>query len=177
VTISNQFAADLLNLVFNGTAITGIAQNHGTPNATIFFSLHFDDPGEAGTQATNAASYTSYARVSRTRTNASGGMTAATATDPASTSPHTTNVDFPESTGAEPGGGGILDWFAVGETLATAGKIFWSGAVSPTITVAGAGVTPRLTTATAITLDSSWIATAVAALLLAKLGLFALVSG
>ena len=98
MTISNQFAADLLNLVFNGTAITGIAQNHGTPNANVFFALHFDDPGEAGTQTTNAASYTSYARVARTRTNASGGMTAATATDPASTSPHTTNVDFPEST-------------------------------------------------------------------------------
>ena len=153
MTIGNQFAADLLNLVFNATAITGIAINHGTPNTSVFFGLHFDDPGEAGTQATNAATYTSYARVGRTRSNASGGMTAATATDPASTSPHTTNIDFPESTGAEPGGGGILDWFCVGELTSGAGKQFWSGAVSPTITVAGAGVTPRLTTATAITLD------------------------
>ena len=67
--------------------------------------------------------YTSYARVARTRTNASGGMTAATATDPASTSPHTTNIDFPESTGAEPGGGGILDFFAVGELYVRRRKI------------------------------------------------------
>lgn len=154
MSISNSFAASLLNLIFNTTAIADYAENDTTsPAANVWVSLHYDDPGEAGNQATNEASYASYARVARTRSNASGGWNAATATDPAQVTPHTTNVDFPESTGAEPNGGGVLDFFATGGAVSGTNAYFWSGGVSPTITVAGAGVTPRLTTATAVQLD------------------------
>jgi hypothetical protein len=154
LSISNSFAASLLNLIFNATAIADYAENDTTsPAASVWVSLHYDDPGEAGNQSTNEASYTSYARVARSRANSSGGWAAATATDPAQVTPHTTNIDFPESTGAEPNGGGVLDFFATGGAVSGSNAYFWSGAVSPTITVAGAGVTPRLTTATAIQLD------------------------
>lgn len=154
MSISNAFAASLLNLIYNAAAIADYAENDTTsPAASVWVSLHFDDPGEAGNQSTNEASYTNYARVARARADSSGGWAAATATDPAQVTPHTTTIDFPESGDAEPGGGAALDFFATGGAVSGTNVYFWSGGVSPVINVGGAGVTPRLTTSTAIQLD------------------------
>lgn len=156
MSISNAFAQDLMDLIFHATAIANVADNAAAaPLTALHVALHYDDPGEGGTMLTNEASYASYARVSKNRAAAAtGGFAAATATDPPTiTFFGAETCDFPESTGAEPNGGGVLDFFAVGRTGGGAVDYFFSGAVSPTITVAGAGVTPRLTNATSITLD------------------------
>jgi len=47
----NTFENDLLKLIFNATAIAGIADNAGSsPLTSLYVSLHTDDPGEAGDQ-------------------------------------------------------------------------------------------------------------------------------
>jgi len=137
------FENDLLKLIFNATAIANIADNAASsPLASLFWSLQTADPGEAGTQSTSEATYTSYARATVARTT--GGMTASTA---GSTSP-VANIDFPACTG----GSNTITHFTVGAAVSGASKIFYSGTVTPNIVVTN-GVTPRLTTASTITED------------------------
>lgn len=138
----NTYETDLLDLLFNATNIALVADNTvTTPLTDLFVSLHTADPGEAGTQATSEATYTSYARQTVART--SGGWTVGAGTvSPAA------NIDFPEATA---GSETITHW-AVGSLTSGAGKVFYSGTVTPNIVVA-TGVIPRLTTATAVTED------------------------
>lgn len=134
------FDNDLLKLIFNATAISLIADNTATtPLTNLFVSLHTADPGSGGSQTTSEAAYTSYARVAVART--SGGWTVTSN----SVSPAATIV-FPAATG----GSETETFLAVGTLTSGAGKILYSGAISPTIVVSS-GVTPELTTATAIT--------------------------
>lgn len=138
----NTFENDWLKLIFNATAIANIADNAASsPLASLFVSLHTADPGEAGDQTTSEATYTSYARVTVART--SGGWTVTTN----SVSP-VANIDFPAGTG----GSGTVTHFGVGTAVSGAGKLLYSGTVTPNI-VTGNGVTPRLTTASTITED------------------------
>jgi len=136
------FENDLLKLIFNGTAIANVADNAGTsPLTNLFVSLHTADPGEAGSQTTSEATYTSYARVSVART--SGGWTVTgNSVSPAAT------ISFPAATG----GTNTITHFAVGTATSGAGKILYKGTVSPNIAVSS-GVTPQLTTSTTITED------------------------
>jgi hypothetical protein len=149
MSLSNDFENDLLLLIFNATAIANLADNAASgPLTNIQYSLHTADPGEAGNQTTSETSYTSYARAAVARTG--GGHTVtANSVSPAA------NVDFPAGTGT-PSPAETATHFATGTvTLAASpntGKILFSGTVAPNIVV-GDGVTPRLTTATAITLD------------------------
>lgn len=63
--------SNILQLVFNATTWTSIAQNATTSPATTFYvSLHNADPGEGGNQSTNETAYTGYSRVGVVRTNA-----------------------------------------------------------------------------------------------------------
>jgi hypothetical protein len=138
----NTFENDWLKLIFNATAIANIADNAGTgPLTDIYVSLHTGDPGEAGDQTTSEAAYTSYARVAVARTT--GGWTVTTN----SVSP-VANIDFPAATG----GTETITHFAVGTDASGAGKLLYSGTVTPNISVS-TGVTPRLTTASTITED------------------------
>lgn len=136
------FENDFLKLVFNATAIALIADNTATtPLTNLFVALHTADPGEAGTQSTSEATYTSYARVSVART--SGGWTVTAA----SVSPAAT-ITFPTCTGST---NTITHW-SVGTLTSGAGKILYSGTVTPNISVSNT-ITPLLTTATAVTED------------------------
>ena len=140
---SDTFENDLLKLIFNATAIANLADNAATaPLTNLSVALHTADPGEAGTQTTNETAYTSYARVSVART--SGGWTVTGS----SVSP-TADIDFAECTGAA--GGAITHW-SCGPTGGGATKIFYSGTVTPNITMA-VGVIPRLKTTGTITED------------------------
>lgn len=142
---SDAYESDLLKLLFNATAISNIADNTATsPLTNLAVALHTADPGETGTQTTNEATYTSYARVSVARTT--GGWTVS-GTAPTSVSPVAT-ISFPAGTG----GSGTVTHFSIGATGGGATKIFYSGTVTPNI-VTGNGITPQLTTATAITED------------------------
>lgn len=136
------FENDLLRLIFNATAIANIADNAATsPLTNLFVSLHTADPGEAGNQTTSEATYTGYARVSVART--SGGWTVtANSVSPVAA------ITFPACTA----GTNTITHFAVGTATSGTGKVLYKGTVTPNISVSS-GVTPQLTTATAITED------------------------
>lgn len=142
MSMGNTMENDLLKLIFNATAIANIADNAGSsPNTNVEWSLHTADPGEAGDQTTSESAYTNYARVAVART--SGGHTVtANSVSPAAT------VTFPAGTG----GSGTVTHFGVGKSHSGAGVLWFSGTVTPNI-VTGNGVTPALSTASAITLD------------------------
>jgi hypothetical protein len=138
----NTFENDLLKLIFNATAIANLADNAASsPLTSLYVSLHTADPGEAGTQETSEATYTSYARVAVTR-NGSNWTVTDNSVSPAA------NIDFPAATG----GTNTITHFAVGTAASGAGKVLYKGSVTPSISVSD-GVTPRLTTASTITED------------------------
>lgn len=138
----NTFENDLLKLIFNATAIANIADNAATsPLTNLYVSLHTADVGEAGDQTTNETTYTSYARVAVARTT--GGWTVTNnSVSPAA------DITFAACTG---GTATITHW-AVGTASTGTGKVLYKGTVSPNISVS-TGVTPRLTTASAVTED------------------------
>lgn len=136
------FENDFLKLIFNATAIANLADNAASsPLTALQVALHSADPGESGSQTTNEIAYTSYARVGVNRN--SGGFTVTGN----SVSP-TANIDFPACTG----GTATATHFSVGTASSGAGKILYSGPITPNISIS-TGVTPRLTTTTAITED------------------------
>jgi hypothetical protein len=138
----NTFETDLLQLIFTATPIANLADNAGSaPLTNLFVSLHTADPGEAGTQATSEVAYTGYARVAVARSGA-GFVVAGNSVSPAAA------IDFPAGTG----GSGTATHFGIGTAASGAGKLLYRGTVTPNI-VTGNGITPRLTTATAITED------------------------
>lgn len=138
----NTFENDLLLLIFNATGIANIADNAGTsPLTNLYVSLHTADPGEAGDQTTNECAYTSYARVAVGRSG-SGWTVSANSVSPAAA------ITFPVATG---GTETVTHW-AVGTAVSGTGKLLYSGTVSPNISVSS-GVTPELTTSTAVTED------------------------
>jgi len=139
---SNAFENSLLKLIFNATAIANLADNAASsPLTNLYVSLHTADPGEAGDQSTSEATYTGYARVAVLRTT--GGWTVTNN----SVSP-VSNIDFAACTA----GSSTVTYFGVGTASTGAGVLYYSGTVSPSISVT-AGVTPRLTTASTITED------------------------
>ena len=142
MTIGNTTETNILKLVYQAVAWAGYADNAAASTETVIHnSLHVADPGEAGTMSTSETTYTSYTRVAVSRST--GGWTESTGTIlPVA------NIDFAAGTG---GGGTITHW-STGKTGGGTSTILWSGTVSPNI-AAGSGVTPRLTTASTISLD------------------------
>lgn len=139
---SNTFENDLLKLIFNATPIADIADNDATsPLTNLFVSLHTADPGEAGNQSTSEVAYTSYARAAVPR-NSGGWVITNNSVSPAAA------INFPAGTG----GAGTATHFGVGTDASGAGKLLYSGTITPNI-VCGNGITPQLTTASTITED------------------------
>lgn len=138
----NTFENDLLKLIFNATAIANIADNAASaPLTNLWVALHTSDPGEAGGQATNETTYGGYTRKSVARTTA-GWTVSSNSVSPAA------NIDFPQATS----GTATITHASVGTASSGAGKVLYKGAITPNISVS-AGVTPRLTTGSAITED------------------------
>jgi hypothetical protein len=142
MSIANATENALLLLIFNATAWANYADNAASsPQTNIHVSGHTADPGEAGDATTSEIAYTSYARINVARTG--GGWTVtANSVSPAA------EIAFPAGTG----GSGTMTHFATEKTGGGAAAILFSGTVTPNI-VTGNGVTPKLSTATAITLD------------------------
>lgn len=105
-------------------------------------SLHTSDPGEAGDQTTSETAYTGYARQAVARSGA-GFTVSGNSVSPAA------NVDFPECTAAP---GAALTHFAIGTAASGAGKLLYSGTLTPNITMA-VGVIPRVKNTSTITED------------------------
>ncbi len=140
---SNALENDILDLLFNATAIADLAENDtSSPATSLYVSLHTADPGEAGDQTTNETAYTPYARISVARTSGGWVVTGN------SISPFA-NIDFAECT-ASPGA--AITHFGVGTGASGAGYLMYSGTVTPNITMA-VGVIPRLKTTSTITED------------------------
>lgn len=142
---TNTWENSLLLLLFNNTNVANVGDATGLRGSStagsLYLSLHTSDPGEAGDQTTNETTYTSYARVAVARSGA-GFTVTANSVSPAA------NVDFPACTG----GTATITHFGIGTASSGAGVLLYKGTVSPNISVSS-GVTPRLTTATAITED------------------------
>ena len=142
---SNAFETAYLQLMFQNSTIANIGDATGLRGSTtagqLFFSLHSADPGEVGTQATNEVSYTGYARVGVARSGA-GFTVTDNSVSPAA------NVDFPVCTA----GTATASHFSVGAASSGATLVLYKGAINPNIAIS-VNVTPRLTTATAVTED------------------------
>lgn len=139
---SDFLEALLLNLIFKGTVNAAWAATAGTATQ-LYIALHTADPTDAGTQTSNEVAYTGYARVALARGagfNVSG--TAPTTVNPAAA------INFPACTG----GTSTATFFSIGDASTGAGNILYSGAITPSIAISN-GVTPQLTTATAVTED------------------------
>jgi len=142
MSIGNNTEDNILGLYFTAVAIANIADNAASvPETNVHMALATADPGDAGTMATSETAYTSYARTNVARSGS--GWTVASG----SCSPDA-DIDFPAGTG----GGDTVSYGSAGKTGGGAADIYWSGTVTPNI-VTGDGITPRLTTASAFTLD------------------------
>jgi hypothetical protein len=142
MSIADTTENSILTLLFNATAWANIADNAATsPITQIACALHTADPGDAGNQSTSEATYTSYARTNVNR-NSGGWTVTANSVSPAA------NISFTAATG----GTNTITYASTGKTGGGATNIFWSGAVTPSISVT-TGVTPQLSTSSTITLD------------------------
>lgn len=139
---TNAFETDLLELFFNATALADLAENDTTTPATnLYVSLHTADPTDTGNQTSSECAYTSYARVAVARSGA-GWTVSGNQVVPAA------NIDFPACTG----GTETATHFGIGVASSGTGYLMYKGAITPNISIS-TGVTPRLTTATAVTED------------------------
>jgi len=145
MTKANSWEEGLLDLLFMNDDFLEVGNAGGllqsSADGDLFVSLHTGDPGEAGDQETSEITYTSYARVSVARDGAAWVRTGS------SVSPNAA-ITFPAGTG----GSGTATHFGIGTLTSGTGTLLYSGTVTPNI-VCGSGVTPQLTTATAVTED------------------------
>lgn len=142
VGISDVAENAILDIIFTAVLWSNIAINAtSSPTTVVAWALHTGDPGDAGAQDASEVAYTSYARETPSRST-SGHTISANSMSPAA------NVDFTAGTG----GSGTASHFSVGKTVSGTTDQWFAGTVTPNI-VTGDGVTPRLTTASTVTLD------------------------
>lgn len=125
---SNATETDTLNIFFLKTLASWMGTLSGTGDANITVALHTADPGEAGTQSTNEATYTSYARVNVIRTAAGWTVSGATSQNAAL-------IQFPEATG----GSDVVTYVSLG---INSGQIMYSGALTASRSISS-GIQPQ----------------------------------
>lgn len=116
---------DILEYVFKATAFSWDAIGN------LYLSLHTADPGEAGSQTTSEATYTSYARVAVVRSGSGWTVSGNTASNAAL-------VQFPQATG----GTNTITHVAVGTASSGTGQILYSGALNASLSVSS-GIQPQ----------------------------------
>jgi hypothetical protein len=128
----NTFENDILLLIFNATGIANIADNAASsPLTNLFVSLHTADPGEAGNQTTNEATYGGYARVAVARSG-SGWTVTGNAVENAAL------VQFPQCTS----GTNTITHVGVGTASSSTGKLLYKGALTSSLAVS-TGIQPQ----------------------------------
>lgn len=139
---SNAFETDLLELIFNATSISSLANATGD-TTQLWVSLHEGDPGEAGNQGTNETAYTGYTRIEVQRSSTAWSVATGSVSPSAA-------ISFPQATSTSTG---TITYAAVGmSSNASTGYMLYYGALSPSINY-GQNVTPQLSTDSAITED------------------------
>lgn len=130
----NTFETEILDLILNNQAAALIGDAGGlqpsSADGNLYVSLHTADPGEAGDQTTNEATYTGYDRVAVPRDD-TGWTVANGAAENAGA------ITFPECTA----GSNTITHFAIGTASSGAGKILYYGALDASLAVS-AGITP-----------------------------------
>lgn len=143
---SNTFENDILLLLFNNTPIANIGDAAGILGSAVagslYLSLHTADPGEPGTAITSETAYTGYARKAIARSGA-GFVVTGNSVSPAA------DQDFGECT-ASPGA--ALTHFGIVNTASGAGKLLYSGTLTPNVTMA-VNVIPRVKATSTVTED------------------------
>jgi hypothetical protein len=144
MAMNDNLISGLLNLFLENVAFANVGNAGGLQPSSaaglLYFSLHTADPGAGGSQNTNEVAYTGYARASLGR--ASGNFVV-TGTQWALAAA----LNFPACTG----GTATAAFAGIGFDLTGAGELYWSGAVTPNLSIAS-GLTPQLTTASYFTL-------------------------
>ena len=134
MSATNAFETALLTLYFNNTDHANVGDAAGIQNSAVagsfYISLHTADPGEAGSQTTSEATYTSYARVAVARSAAGWTIASANVSNAAA-------VTFPAATG----GSNTITYFGIGSDASGAGNLFFSGALTASLAVSS-GITP-----------------------------------
>lgn len=110
---------DVLEHLFKATALSWAA------NTDLYIALHTGDPGEAGSQTTSEATYTSYARVTVARSGVGWTVTGNQAVNAAL-------IQFPQCTG----GTNTITHVSIGTASGGAGQIIYSGALNSSLSVA-----------------------------------------
>lgn len=121
MSATNAFETSLLGLIFTNTDAANVGDAtglRGSTTAGVFWvSLHTGaGPAEAGSQATNEAAYTSYARQSVARSTAGWTVTGGTCDNDNA-------ITFPQATG----GSETITYFGLGSAQTTAGNLFLYG--------------------------------------------------
>jgi hypothetical protein len=119
------FQNENIALIGDATGLRG-----STTTGVLYISLHTADPGEAGDQTTNEATYTSYARVSVNRDASNWSVSGNSVSN-------LNAITFPGCTG----GTNTINYFGVGTAASGTGKLLYSGAVNTPLAVSN-GVTP-----------------------------------
>jgi hypothetical protein len=128
---STVMAAEWLDHYFLNSAMAGIGDAGGLlPSAvagSIYISAHTADPGDGGDQNTNEASFTGYARVTKTRSGTdwerTGGSTQVVH--------NKTTIAFPTNTGTAE----VITHICYGDDVSGAGKIRYILELASTIVV------------------------------------------
>ena len=115
---SNTAELDFLNYVFKATAFSWNAISN------LYVSLHTSDPGDAGDQTTNEATYTGYARVTVSRSGTGWTVSGGSAINAAL-------LQFPQCTG----GSNTITHVGIGIASTGAGQLIYSGALSSPLSV------------------------------------------
>ena len=131
MSFGSTFKQSVALLLFNATAISGVADNTATtPITSIFADLHTADP-TSGNQTTSEATYTSYARTSAARTSGGWSSTAGVVTNVAA-------LIFPACTG----GSNTITHVGLGQATSGATVLITGGAVTTPLSVS-TGITPQ----------------------------------
>ena len=139
---SDGLETGLLKLIFQAVDYALIADDTvTTPLTNLMISLHTADPTDAGDQTSSETSYGAYVRVAVGRTTTGWLVTGNTAFPRA-------NITFLTPTS----GSGTITHFGIGSATSGAGALYYSGTVTPNITIC-TGITPVLTTGSNITED------------------------
>ncbi len=140
---SSAFSNNIVDLIFNATAIANIADNaSASPLTSLYVALHTSDPGVGGNQTTNETAYTNYARVAVARN--SGGWTVST-----NTATNTAAIQFP-TCGVT---GSTVTHVSIGTATSGAGMILYSGALSSSLAISTA-IQPQFNATTLTTTES-----------------------
>lgn len=134
MSFSNAAENGLLELIFKNTNFANVGDATGLRGSStagsFYVSLHTADPGEAGSQTTNEATFTSYARVAVARSGSGWTVSGATVTNAA-------QIQFPQCTG----GTNTITHFGIGTDSSGAGTLLMKGALTSSLAVSN-GITP-----------------------------------